>query len=775
MKRVLSLFIAVLMIVSAIASAVTEVYAASNEYIINGIAVHQDDFSSSPKQCWAYANKVYNKIWGTTFNSNFSDKSNFLRLLSDEELTLTEEHLRKYVSSAALGSSLRICNSGYLHGSDGSGHSQIIVQKDENGFTVFEGGLSSSPYRRERYYTWSEYCSTSWLGGKYAYIKYIKWPGAGTYMPCEHYDTGSDLYTEYTTTGHCSGCGAWLPNKSVISDFTPGVYVTTGSANLRVHPYKVSNADTGEPTVKLSEATEIKVLYAVKNGLNNTWYYVSYGDAEGYVYSGSTKFKSAADPQVTTSGINYPEKLPLGKSYTMNGTITSDYLISEVTIGVYDAEEGGNAALKTATAYPDSKTFDVHRLDSSVKFGTVEDPGTYWYRITIKTGGVTMIVLNAKYRLVKLIGSSGLEVPVFEDLEAAYAAGKDITFIWYEVENATKYRLQLFLQEEGEDGESDIWTSAADIEDAKNGTKLSLERGLYRAELTAINENAELEDGSGYETVPGEPEYFEVIDPPVLTKLENSGTDKGIIVRWENGDLAEMRIDRRASSKEEWKTVADDINGTSYTDPGATEGGATYSYRVVGQYEDLDFASGSMSLLRNPFKDVKDSASYFKALMWAYNSGIVAGTSTTGFSPNDNCTRGQFALMLWRLNGKPDITGLTEPFKDVRSTNGFYKGIVWCYDQGITAGTSATTFSPNSEITRWQLILMLWRMAGKPEPKTAENPFTDVRTSASYYKSALWAYENGITGVTTFSPNDLCTRWQLVLFLYRLNNMYNYK
>ena len=172
-KRLLSFVLAVLMIATLLP--VTAL--AYTTYYINGVAVRCDDFDSSPNECWTYANNIYNKIWGQQFNSLFDDSANSLRNLSDSELTLTAEHLRNYVSNAALGSALRICNSEYLHGGDGWGHSQIIVQKDSNGFTVLQGGLSASPYRNERYYTWSEYLN-SW---NYAYIKYIKWPGAPAY------------------------------------------------------------------------------------------------------------------------------------------------------------------------------------------------------------------------------------------------------------------------------------------------------------------------------------------------------------------------------------------------------------------------------------------------------------------------------------------------------------------------------------------------------------------------------------------------------------------
>ena len=263
---------------------------------------------------------------------------------------------------------------------------------------------------------------------------------------------------------------------------------------------------------------------------------------------------------------------------------------------------------------------------------------------------------------------------------------------------------------------------------------------------------------------------------PTISSLTNGDTNSGITVNWTAQAIcSKFRIQRKATGESKWTTVISAATGTSYVDKTAKTGGATYTYRIAGYHDGVwtDY-SETASIVRNPFTDVKTSASYFKALCWAYNNGIVAGTSTTKFSPNDNCTRGQFALMLWRMNGKPSTAGLENPFTDVKSNNGFYNGIVWCYNKGITAGTSATTFSPNNNITRWQMILMFWRMQGKPKSSLTENPFTDVKTTASYYKAALWAYENKITAVEKFMPNDLCTRWQLVLFLYRLNNLYHY-
>ena len=148
-------------------------------YLINGVYVRNSDFPSELNECWAYANNIYAKIWGHNFWGWFNDSENSLRNLPDEELTLTPEHLKAYVSAAPAGAALRICNEDYLHGNDIGGHSQIIISHDEDGFTVFEGGLSAWPHRREAYYTWNGFCY-GWPG-KYHYIKYVKWPGAAAW------------------------------------------------------------------------------------------------------------------------------------------------------------------------------------------------------------------------------------------------------------------------------------------------------------------------------------------------------------------------------------------------------------------------------------------------------------------------------------------------------------------------------------------------------------------------------------------------------------------
>ena len=164
--------------------------AVRNTYKINGTDVSYDDVHTLPNECLQYASDIYEIIWGFEFSTYRDDPDNYLRDLEMSELTLTKEHLKEYVSMAALGSCMRVCHYNDVSGHDVTGHSQVIVQKDENGFTVLEGGLAAYPYCREKYYTWDEFMSIGWLGCTYEYIKYIKCPHAPV-LPSAHKYSGS--------------------------------------------------------------------------------------------------------------------------------------------------------------------------------------------------------------------------------------------------------------------------------------------------------------------------------------------------------------------------------------------------------------------------------------------------------------------------------------------------------------------------------------------------------------------------------------------------------
>ncbi len=172
----------------------------------------------------------------------------------------------------------------------------------------------------------------------------------------------------------------------------------------------------------------------------------------------------------------------------------------------------------------------------------------------------------------------------------------------------------------------------------------------------------------------------------------------------------------------------------------------------------------------NPFQDVPSDAYYFEAVNWAVANNVTNGTSETTFSPDVGCTRAQVVTFLWRAAGQPEPTEGTNPFTDVKEGTYYYKAVLWAVEKGITNGTSETTFDPDETCTRGQIVTFLWRREGKPAPTGANNPFADVKPSAYFGSAVLWAVEKSITNgtsETTFEPNEDCTRAQVVTFLFR--------
>ena len=169
------------------------------------------------------------------------------------------------------------------------------------------------------------------------------------------------------------------------------------------------------------------------------------------------------------------------------------------------------------------------------------------------------------------------------------------------------------------------------------------------------------------------------------------------------------------------------------------------------------------------FVDVATGSYYEDAVDWAVENGITQGTDDTHFSPDGICTRAQAVTFLWRAAGSPKPETRTMPFTDVPVGSYYYDAVLWAVENGITKGTSDTTFSPNMICTRAQIVTFLWRSEKSPAAGTA-NPFADVKSTAYYAGAVLWAVKENITKgttSTTFSPNADCTRAQIVTFLWR--------
>ena len=183
----------------------------------------------------------------------------------------------------------------------------------------------------------------------------------------------------------------------------------------------------------------------------------------------------------------------------------------------------------------------------------------------------------------------------------------------------------------------------------------------------------------------------------------------------------------------------------------------------------LELGGGADKL---PFEDVPEGSFYYDPVMWAVEEGITEGTSATTFTPAGSCKRAFVVTFLWRAAGCPEPESTYNPFVDV-DVNAFYgKAVLWAVEKGITNGVDATHFAPGADCNRAEVVTFLWRAAGEPKADNG-NPFVDVPNGQWFTDAVLWAAENGITegtSATTFAPGKVCNRAEVVTFLYRAYN-----
>ena len=257
----------------------------------------------------------------------------------------------------------------------------------------------------------------------------------------------------------------------------------------------------------------------------------------------------------------------------------------------------------------------------------------------------------------------------------------------------------------------------------------------------------------------------------------NSGSYTITVKDAQNGDVTTDRKSASAGTtvtitvKPDSGYVLDDLTVTDSkgNDIKLTgKGGGKYTFTMPSGKATVE-ASFTPAKSENPFTDVPSGAYYEDAVAWAVNNGITGGTSATTFVPNGVCTRAQAVTFLWRAAGSPAPKRRAMPFTDVPAGSYYYDAVLWAIENGVTKGTSDTTFSPNANCSRGQIVTFLWRSQMSPDAAAA-NPFTDVVADAYYTSAVLWAVGSGITGgtsATTFSPSANCTRAQIVTFIYR--------
>ena len=804
-KRLLSFVLAVLMIATLLP--VTAL--AYTTYYINGVAVRCDDFDSSPNECWTYANNIYNKIWGQQFNSLFDDSANSLRNLSDSELTLTAEHLRNYVSNAALGSALRICSSEYLHGGDGWGHSQIIVQKDSNGFTVLQGGLSASPYRNERYYTWSEYLN-SW---NYAYIKYIKWPGApayggGTVTPDPGLSVKEtincrrkiklparvvNLYSNPTDTTRFTyfsdGPTAYSSRYAIMSDgsimyevganhqgqdmklwlqYASDMTVTKehtyGSTQYEsAHPhrgYKTCQCGdkfyTGETTTR-DDCSECggEVKYAVEGG------YLTFDKKTGTV--------TDCDSSVTKANIPHTIK---GVTVTSIGGSAFRYCTSLTSVTIPDSVTsiGGwafaDCASLTSVTIPDGVTSIGEYTFSwctSLTSATIPD-------------SVTSIGEFAFHNCKSL---TSMTIP-----RSVVSIGYD-AFGW--CESLTSVTIL--------DGVRSIGNSA--FTDCKSLTSVTIPNSVTSIGRGAFSSCASL---TGIWVAEGNSHYVSDASGVLFNK------DKTTLVQCP-GAFAVYTIPGSVTS------IGDDaFSGcaslTSVTIPDSVTSIGNYAFSCCGSLTDVYFTGTetawnciTIGTANDALKNANIHYNYVSHTH-SYKAVVTAPTCTSKGYTTHTCACGDSYVDTYvdalghawdngKVTKEPTATetgvrtytctrcsetktetipatgsvDVTQMFTDVEK-NWAYPGIQYCVTHGIMGGMGDGTFVPTGTTTRAQIVQILYNLEGTPAV-SGTTPFTDL--TANWYKPAiLWAYQNNVvagTSPTTFDPDQPVTREQIAVIL----------
>ena len=240
------------------------------------------------------------------------------------------------------------------------------------------------------------------------------------------------------------------------------------------------------------------------------------------------------------------------------------------------------------------------------------------------------------------------------------------------------------------------------------------------------------------------------------TKRASRGTTVSVTATPESG----YQVAQVSAVDKDGKTV-------SLTD----KGDGVYTFVMPASKVDVTarFAKVQKPEEKDPYGDVSKDSYYYDAVKWAAETGVTTGVGDGLFAPEWVCTRGQIVTFLWRASGSPAPKATELPFTDVAADAYYAQAVLWAVENGITNGTSETTFSPDQTCTRAHAVAFLYRMSGSPA--AAGSTFSDVAADAYYRAAVAWAVEKGITNGTsgtTFSPDDTCTRGQIVTFLYRL-------
>ena len=271
--------------------------------------------------------------------------------------------------------------------------------------------------------------------------------------------------------------------------------------------------------------------------------------------------------------------------------------------------------------------------------------------------------------------------------------------------------------------------------------------------------------------------------------IETGKTYYGQIACNDAKDFYKFNLDKAGKVNVRVRAFIYETNYYIYDGNGNTVWKKTYQYRnsTSEEYnldENVDLSAGTYYFAvelnsgtgnynftiggNNPFVDVSSSDFFFNPVMWAVENSVTGGTDETHFSPNKTVMRSDSMVFFWAAKGRPAHRDIQSPFKDVKKKHWFYDAVLWAVENSITAGTDATHFSPNNTCSRSEILQFLYAAMNRPA-YTIANPYSDVKKSHWYYDGAIWAYENGLEKGENgkFNAKTPCTRGYVVTYLFR--------
>ncbi len=253
--------------------------------------------------------------------------------------------------------------------------------------------------------------------------------------------------------------------------------------------------------------------------------------------------------------------------------------------------------------------------------------------------------------------------------------------------------------------------------------------------------------------------------------ITSQSSTKGIEICW--NEIADAAVYKIYSVKGKKETLLGSVAQNSYMDGRDLTMGDIYKYRVApADANGKEILSQTYRVFYNPFHDdVADDSPSFDYIAWAYNHKLVTGTGKTRFNPEGSTTRMNFVMILYKMHGSPKVSG-ESPFEDVAGSK-TVRAVLWAYNKGLIKGTDTTHFSPQNNLSRINIIMILYKLAGSPKV-SGSNPFTDISGSKTV-KAVTWAVKKKIiSGVdaTHFDPDGDCSRALFVEILYRYNRIY---